>query len=245
MLLFVLGKESILHAIRPLSQIQEKNENMRLSTQIHKETSSFKSQAQENTRSYTQLEEKVTIPLLQIQEEISRPVSQILEASVCPVSQIQAEAMNPVSQIQEESTQPVFQTQEEAMRPGTTKRRQYYYKRVAPCLTNKKKAVHSSGSFLSDEVQTISLDETTSSLNSLSLSSKKSEENCDISYENAKLKKEVIDLIIPVDDAAEEEGIMESREEPLAEIARILGLKLRDKFPNLNYYNTEDDTVLR
>lgn len=155
-----------------------------------------------------------------------------------PVSQILDKKIHPISKIQEENTQPVSQIQDETMRPGTTKRRQYYYKRVAPCLTNGRKTTVSKVNN-TKSADTVNIDETSLSLKTLSLKLEEPEKKCDTNFE---YKEGVLDFSDPIE---ENEFKMDSSESPEVELDRKLGLELREKFPNLKYYSTEEDTLLR
>ena len=212
---YIVGKESILNAMRPVSQIQEKKINPVAETQ------------EENIR-----------PVSQIPDETFRPVSQIQDETLRPVSQIHDETLRPVSQIQDETLRPVSQIQDETMRPGTTKRRQYYYKRVAPCLTNGRKTTLSEVNN-TKSADTVNIDETSLSLKTLSLKPEEPEKKCDTNFE---YKEGVLD---PSDPIEENKIKMDSLESPEVEFDRKLGLELREKFPNLKYYSTEEDTLLR
>ena len=212
---YIVGKESILNAMRPVSQIQEKKIHPVAETQ------------EENIR-----------PVSQIPDETFRPVSQIQDETLRPVSQIHDETLRPVSQIQDETLRPVSQIQDETMRPGTTKRRQYYYKRVAPCLTNGRKTTLSEVNN-TKPADTVNIDETSLSLKTLSLKPEEPEKKCDTNFE---YKEGVLD---PSDPIEENKIKMDSLESPEVEFDRKLGLELREKFPNLKYYSTEEDTLLR
>jgi len=212
--------------VRPVSQILDKK--------IHP----ISKIQEENTQPVSQIQDETMRPVSQIQDETLRPVSQIQDETMRPVSQIQDETLRPVSQIQDETMRPVSQIQDETMRPGTTKRRQYYYKRVAPCLTNGRKTTVSEVNN-TKSADTVNIDETSLSLKTLSLKPEEPEKKCDTNFE---YKEGVLD---PSDPIKKNEIKMESSESPEVELDRKLGLELREKFPNLKYYSTEEDTLLR